>query len=175
MTHENRRRRAKRSKTNQRQRATPGRMSLRVAAAASTPSSLASSSTPATTPVTPQNSARSSFHVFRATASPPPVLRDVGSLSISRKPSQAPSTPLITSASVQLGDDGNDSANTSANDASLQAKGKEKERPQLVAVDIDAAAEEARQRGRRKGRRDEEAEIMAQTAARYVRHCLDVL
>lgn len=142
-------------------------MSLRLAAAASTSSTFASSSTPATTPVTPHVNPGSSFHVFRATASPPPVLGS-GSYSNSRRPSEVPTTPAIRSPSVSNGDRNGDAVNNRANGINVQSKEKEKERTPLITVDIEEAEEEARQRARRKGRTEEEVGAIAQTAARSV-------
>lgn len=153
----------------------PAGMSLRLAATTSTSSSFVSSSTPTATPVTPHADASSSFHVFRATESPPPSLSN-GTYGISSRDSVPPPTPVFTEVDIANGE--KIAAISSANGLVEVAKGKgkekekEKEKP-CVTVDIDAAAEDARQRGRQKGRRDEEVEAMAQTAARCAcRHIL---
>ena len=135
-------------------------MSLRLAIS----SSLTSSSTPATTPATPHANASSSFHVFQTTTSPPLVLGN-GTYTISRRASEAPSTPLIPSSSVSVadaGENGTAGADLVSNGAIAVA---DANKPRAT-VNVEAMVAEARRRGMQKGRREDEIESMAQTAAR---------
>lgn len=141
-------------------------MSLRLA----TSSSFASSSTPVTTPVIPHANASSSFHVFRAASSPPPIAGD-GTYSISRRASEAPSTPKPPSSSVSVADVGNTKETDVIHGVNGAVAGTDNH--QLpVTVNIEAMAEEARRRGIQKGRKEDEVEAIAQTAFRCAYHLL---
>lgn len=144
-------------------------MSLRLA----TSSSFTSSSTPTTTPATPYPNASNSFHVFRATSSPPPVLGH-GTYTISRRVSEAPSTSIPPSSSASVVDAGNTGEISAGHEINGAVVGIDNNRP-VATVSVEAVVEEARRRGIQKGRKEEEVEAMAQTAFRCENHFCTLL